>query len=134
MSNRNESTDKKSFDLERTHNGRSRVLRKHTLASKYGGFGLNVCDKTVKYKKTFCDIRSRNVKESNRRFYEMWMLPKWLGKKVRWKILTKFTKKNDQKHRDWKRKNFILSLERRRSGELKQRGNDIQLRKNSYKI
>ena len=95
MSNRNESTDKKSFDLERTHNGRSRVLRKDTLASKYGGFGLNVCDKTVKYKKTFCDIRSRNVKESNRRFYEMWMLPKWLGKKVRWKILTKFTKKND---------------------------------------
>ena len=68
----------------------------------------------------FCDIR-RNVKESNRRFHELWMLPKWVGKKVRWKIWTKFTKKNDQEHRDWKRKNFILKLERRRSGEMKQR-------------
>ena len=122
MSKRNESMDKKSFDLERTHNGRFRVLRKHILDSKYGGFGLNVCDKTVKYKKKFCDIRSRNVKESNRRFNELWVLPKWLGKKVRWKIWTKFTKKNDQERRDWKRKNFILTLERRRSGELKQRG------------
>ena len=85
MSNRNESTDKKSFDLERTHNGKSRVLRKHILDSKYGGFDLNVCDRAVKHKKTFCDIR-RNVKESKRRFHELWTLPKRLGKKVRWKI------------------------------------------------
>ncbi|XP_015754756.1 PREDICTED: CBL-interacting protein kinase 11-like [Acropora digitifera] len=120
MSNRNESTDKKSFDLERTHNGKSCVLRKRTLDSKYGGFDVNVCDRAVKHKKMFCDIR-RNVKESNGRFDELWMLPKWLGKKVRWKIWTKFTKKNDQERRDWKRKNFILKLERRRSGEMKQR-------------
>ena len=84
---------KKSFDLERTHNGKFCVLRKYILDSKYGGFGLNVCDKTVKYKNKFCDIRSRNVKESNRRFYELWVLPKWLGKKVRWKIWTKFTRR-----------------------------------------
>lgn len=120
MSNRNESTDKKSFDLERTHNGKSCVLRKRILDSKYGGFDVNVCDRAVKHKRMFCDIR-RNVKESNGRFDELWMLPKWLGKKVRWKIWTKFTKKNDQERRDWKRKNFILKLERRRSGEMKQR-------------
>ena len=120
MSNRNESTDKKSFDLERTHNGKSRVLRKRTLDSKYGEFDLNVCERVVKHKKMFCDIR-RNVKESNRWFHQLWMLPKWLGKKVRWKIWTKFTKKNDQERRDWKRKNFILKLERCRSGEMKQR-------------
>ena len=119
MSNHNESTDKKSYYLERTHNGKSPVLRKRTLDSKYGGFDLNVCNRAVKHKKPFCDIR-RNVKESNRWFHELWMLPKWVGKKVRWKIWTKFTKKNDQEHRDWKRKNFILKLERRRSGEMKQ--------------
>ena len=66
-------------------------LEKHALDSKYGG--LNVCDRTVKHKKTFCDVR-RNVKESTRSFHGLWMLPKWLGKKVRWKIWTKFTKKN----------------------------------------
>jgi len=120
MSNRNESTNKKSFDLEKTHNGKSRVLRKRTLDSKYGEFDLNVCERVVKHKKMFCDIR-RNVKESNRWFHQLWMLPKWLGKKVRWKIWTKFTKKNDQERRDWKRKNFILKLERCRSGEMKQR-------------
>ena len=120
MSTRHESTDKTSFDLERTHNGKSCVLRKRTLDSKYGGFDVNACDRAVKHKKMSCDIR-RNVKESNGRFNELWMLPKWLGKKVRWKIWTKFTKKNDQERRDWKRKNFILTLERRRSGEMKQR-------------
>ena len=120
MSNRNESTDKKSFYLERTHNGKSCVLRKRTLDSKYGGFDVNVCDRAVKHKKMFCDIR-RNVKESSGRFDELWMLSKWLRKKVRWKIWTKFTKKNDQERRDGKRKNFILKLERRHSGEMKQR-------------
>ena len=118
MSNRNESTNKMSFDLERTHNGKSSVLRKRTLDSKYGGFDMNVCDRAVKHKKTFCDIR-RNVKEGNRRFYKLWMLPKWLRKKVRWKIWTKFTKKNDQERRDGKRKKFVR---RRHSRELKQRG------------
>ena len=110
LSNRNESTNKKSFHLERTHNGKSRVLRKHTLDSKYGGFDLNVCDRVVKHKRTFCDIR-RNVKEGNRSLHELWMLPKWLGKKVRWKIWTKFTKKNDQERRDGKRKKFVHILE-----------------------
>ena len=47
--------------------------------------------------------------------------------KVAWKEssmedLDKIHQKNDQERRDWKRKNFILTLERRRSGELKQRG------------
>ena len=120
MSNHIESPNKKSFDLERTHNGKSRVLRKRTLDSKYGGFDLNVCDRAVKHKKTFCDIR-RNVKESNRKFHELWMLPKWVRKKVRWKIWTKFTKRTDQERRDWKRKNFTLTSERRRRGEMKQR-------------
>ena len=119
-SNRNESTDRKSLNLKRTHNGKSRVLSKRTLDTKYGGFDLSVCDRAVKHKKTFLDIR-RNVKKSNRGFHELWMLPKWLGKEVQWKIWTKFTKKNDQERRGWKRKNFILTLERRRSGEMKQR-------------
>ena len=55
--------DKKSSDLERTHSGKFRVLRKHALDSKCSGFYLNVCDRTLKHKKTFCDFR-RDVKES----------------------------------------------------------------------
>ena len=42
MSNRNECTDKKSFGLERTHNGKFRVLRNMHWIQKYGG--LNVCE------------------------------------------------------------------------------------------
>ena len=67
MSNRKESMNKKSFDLERTHSRKFRVYRKDVLDSKYAGFDLNVCNRTLKPKKTFCDIR-RDVKGSARRF------------------------------------------------------------------
>ena len=120
MSNRNESMDKKSSDLERTHSGKFRVLRKHALDSKYGEFDLNVCDRTLKHKKKFYDIR-RYVKESTRRVDGLWMLPKWLGKKVRWKIWTQFTKKNGQERRGLTRNKFTLVLERHHNGDLKQR-------------
>ena len=65
MSNRKESKDKKSFDLERTHNGQFRFLSKHTLYSKYSGFDLNVCERILKDKKVY--VR-RNVNEVTRRF------------------------------------------------------------------
>ena len=120
MSKRKESMDKKSFDVERTHHGKFGVLRKHASDSKYGGLNLNVYDRTLKRKKKFYDIR-RDVKESTRRFHGLWMLPKFLGKKVRWKIWTKFTKRSHQERRDWERKKFRLILERHHNGELKQR-------------
>ena len=74
MSNRKESMNKKSWKerkelgrKERTHSRKFRVYRKDVLDSKYAGFDLNVCNRTLKPKKTFCDIR-RDVKGSARRF------------------------------------------------------------------
>ena len=71
----------KNSDVKRTHSGKFCVLRKHALESKYVGFDLNVCDRTLKHKKKFYDIR-RDVKETTRRVDGLWMLPKWLGKKA----------------------------------------------------